>query len=129
MSILNKGTNFDYLNQSNIILISKVPHPSNLGNFRSISLCNVLYKMIAKMLFNRFKSVLSKFTDVAQSAFVPGRMISDNILLAYEIIHSFHQKRVGKKGFMAVKLDMNKAYDKVEWQFLNNMIIKMGFDW
>ncbi|KAA3488158.1 reverse transcriptase [Gossypium australe] len=66
----------------------------------------------AKMVANRFQKVLKDCIDEAQSAFMPERLISDNVLLAYEILHSFHQKMVWKKGFMALKLDMSKAYDQ-----------------
>lgn len=58
-----------------------------------------------------------------------GRLISDNILLAYEIMHTFHKKCLGKKGFMALKLNMSKVYDRVYWNFFEGMMTCMGFDW
>ncbi|KAA3481092.1 reverse transcriptase [Gossypium australe] len=76
---------------------------------------------------NRFRRVIDKCTDEGQSAFVPGRLISDNVLLAYEILHSLKQKKLGKNGFMAVKLDMSKAYDRVEWNFVGEILSRMGF--
>ncbi|KAA3465119.1 reverse transcriptase [Gossypium australe] len=82
----------------------------------------------AKTIANRFRSVLKKCIDNAQSAFVPGRLISDNVLLAYEILHMLKRKKFGKKGWMAVKLDMSKAYDRVEWSCLKEIMGKMGFD-
>lgn len=72
-----------------LCLFLKSPHPTNLGNFRSISLCNVLYKLVEKMIVNRFKEVLDVFIDNAQSAFVSGKLISDNVLLASEVLRTF----------------------------------------
>ncbi|KAK5777375.1 hypothetical protein PVK06_045342 [Gossypium arboreum] len=81
-----------------------------------------------RVIANRLRHVMNKCIDLTQSAFVSGRLICDDVLLAYEILHTFKNKRVGKKGCMAVKLDMSKAYDKVEWSFVEQIMKKLGFD-
>ncbi|KAA3467255.1 reverse transcriptase [Gossypium australe] len=96
-------------------------------NFRPISLCSVIYKIVAKSVANRLQWVIENCIDKVQSAFVPGRLIFDNVLLAYEILHTFRKKWTGHKGYMTVKLDMSKAYDRVEWDFIKKMMLKMGF--
>ena len=105
-----------------------------MSDFRPISLCNVLYKIIAKVLANRLKQVLphiiaptqSAFAPT-QSAFVPGRLITDNVLVAYEALHMMHGRKKGKLGNLALKLDVSKAYDRVEWSFLKQVMLKLGF--
>lgn len=79
------------------------------------------------MIALRLKSCLDEIIAPVQSAFVPGRLITDNILLAYECIHTIKNKKKGKVGYCAVKLDMHKAYDRVEWNFLERMMLKLGF--
>ena len=112
---VNSKTIPDGWNSTTIVLIPKVDSPESITQFRPISLCNVVYKVISKLLANRLKSLLPDIISPYQSAFVPGRMITDNFLVAYESYHAIKKKRIGKYGTCAVKLDMNKAYDRVEW--------------
>ena len=103
----------EQLNHTFITLIPKKKNPECASDFRPISLCNVLYKIFSKVLANRLKKILPKIITEHQSAFTKSRLISDNILVAFESLYSM-QKHKGKDNFMAIKLDMSKAYDRVE---------------
>ena len=111
---LNSGHILKSINYTHLALISKTKSLDHMMQFRPISLCNVIYKNISKVLANRLKKVLHKVIANSQSAFVPGHLITDNILLAFEALHYMKTKRRGKATHMAVKLDMSKAYDCVE---------------
>jgi len=114
------------LNKTHIALIPKSQQPECVSEFRPISLCNVLYKLTSKVLANRLKLVLPDIISCTQSAFIPGRLITDNILAAFETLHSMQTRMWSKTSFTGFKLDMSKAYDRVEWPFLEAVMRKLG---
>jgi hypothetical protein len=127
LNVLNGGDMPPEWNETCIVLIPKTQDPESMKDLHPISLCNVVYKLVSKILANRLKLVLDEIISPNQSAFVPGRLITDNILLAYECIHYMKSKKKGRDAYAAVKLDMSKAYDRVEWSFLEQVMRKMGF--
>ena len=110
-----------------IVLIPKVKSPTKVSEYRPISLSNVIYKLASKVLANRFKTLIPSLITEYQSAFLLERLITNNVLVAFEIMNSISQKRSGKIGVMASKFDMSKAFDRVEWSFLEKIMTKMGF--
>jgi hypothetical protein len=131
LNVLRGGEIPTEWNETTVVLIPKVKEPESMKDLRPISLCNVVYKLISKVLANRLKKILDEIIAPNQSAFVPGRLITDTILLAYECTHFMKTRRKGNMGYAAVKLDMSKAYDRVEWSFIEKMMRKLGFaeDW
>lgn len=114
------------VNKTTIVLIPKVKNPQEMKEFRPISLCNVVYKICSKVLANRLRVFLDDIVSEEQSAFLLGRLITDNVLIAFECTH-YLQRKKGKKGACAIKLDMAKAYDRVEWDYLHGILLKLGF--
>lgn len=102
------------LNITNAVLIPKKDGASCMKDFRPITLCNVLYKIMAKVLSNRLKVILSSIILENQSAFVPKRSITNNVVVAFEIIHHMRRKTGSQEGEVALKLDISKAYDMVD---------------
>ena len=127
-NFFNSGT-FDHeLNRTNICLIPKKVKADKLVDFRPISLCNVIYKVIGKLLATRLKKVLPFIISESQAAFVKGRLISDNILVAHELLHALSSNNKCSEEFIALKTDISKAFDRVEWSFLENAMLVLGFD-
>ncbi|KAK4392766.1 putative mitochondrial protein [Sesamum angolense] len=114
-------------NETNIVHIPKCKQPRSLTQYRPISLCNVVYKIASKTRANRLKPWLDYIISPSQSAFVPGHLITDNVLLAFETNHFLNVHSKGRKHFMNLKLDISKAYDRVEWSFLREVLGKFGF--
>ena len=127
LSCLNSGCILNSINHTFITLIPKTKNPERVTEFCPISLCNVIYKLISKVLENKLKIILPQIVSDSQSAFVPGRLITDNVLVAFETLHYMHHNKIGRDGAMALKLDMSKAYDRVEWIFLEKIMSRMGF--
>ncbi|CAL9018242.1 unnamed protein product, partial [Prunus brigantina] len=116
------------LNITNLVLIPKIPNPEGVSHFRPISLCNFSFKIVSKVMPNRLKVFLPQIISPAQNAFVPNRQIQENILIAHEAFHILKLRKTIKMYDLGIKLDMNKAYDRVEWHFLESVMLKMGFD-
>ena len=123
---LNSATLPPHLNHTFITLIPKVSNPEVASKFRPISLYNVLYKIFSKVLANRLKRILPQIITKHQSAFTKNRLISDNIMVAFESLHIMKQHKSSNDGYMALKLDLSKAYDRVEWIFFTRSYGKNG---
>ncbi|GKC29501.1 hypothetical protein Tco_1036795 [Tanacetum coccineum] len=113
------------LNHTIISLIPKVVTPLRINDFWPISCCNVLFKCISKIISNRMKESLSELVSLNQSAFVPERRILDNILLTQELMHNYYLDRGPAR--CAFKVDIQKAYNTVDWNFLHETLIGFGF--
>jgi hypothetical protein len=127
LRILRGDDSPEGINKTFIVLIPKVASHEELGQFHPISLCNVIYKIASKLLANRLKVILLGIISDEQSAFVPGRLITDNIIAAYECLHFMKRNGAKKHQHCALKLDMRKAYDHLEWSYLRAIILRMGF--
>ena len=117
LNVLREGEILVGLKETFIALIPKTSHPEMVSQFRPIGRCNVAYKIITKCMINRLKQMLPDFTSSVQSSFVPGLPISDNIIIMQELLESM-RKKSGGRGWMVIKLNLEKAYERMRWTFI-----------
>lgn len=115
------------VNQAAICLIPKVAAPEVLSQFRPISLCNVIVKLVSKILANRLHGVIDKLVGLFQSSYIPVQVALDSIITVQEVIHLLRRQK-GCRGGMIIKVDLEKAYDRVDWNFLNWVLYASGFN-
>lgn len=115
------------INNTNICMIPKTLNSKRMCEYRPISLCNAAYKVISKLMARRMKSVLPHIISETQAAFVEGCLISDNILVAHELLHTLSSDNKCSSEYISIKTDISKAYDRVEWAFLDKAMKAMGF--
>ncbi|XP_074301693.1 uncharacterized protein LOC141633111 [Silene latifolia] len=122
LGFLNSGHIPPAWNNTHIVLIPKIPNPDCISQFRPISLCNVIYRAASKCIALRLRKITDSIIGQNQNAFLPGRLISDSGFLAHELLSYINQRRRGTRCFGALKLDMNKAFDRVSWPFLFHVL-------
>lgn len=115
------------VNETFVRLIPKIQAPKKAADYKPIALCNVYFKIISKILTQRLKPLLHKLVSDNQSAFLARRAIADNVLITHETLHFLKTSGAIKNCSMAVKTDMSKAYDRVEWSFIKAVLQRMGF--
>ena len=116
----------EYLNNAHIILVPKIQGPETFGNYRPINLCNSVYKIITKIIIARIKPHLDTLVSPYQTAFDPGRRGVDNAIIVQELIHTIGRAK-GNRGFMAIRIDLEKAYDRIKWSFIRQMLTLFNF--
>ena len=116
----------EYLNQTLITLVPKCNNLESFNNYHPISLCNTIYKLVSKILVARIRPLLADLVSPFQTAFVPGRKGVDNAIIVQEIIHTMSKKK-GRGGLMAIKIDLEKAYERFEWSFIRDTLSLFNF--
>lgn len=126
-SFFTSGYLLKDFNHTLITLIPKCDHPQTVKDFRPISLCNVIQKLIFKVMVNRLQPILQDLISPTQNGFLKGRSINDNIFLASELMTYIHKAKRLKTKCCALTLDISKAYDRLSWSFIETVLKRMLF--
>lgn len=113
------------INSTVLALIPKKKKALEMKDYRHIACCNVLYKVVSKIIANRLKPFLPRIISTNQSAFIQGRLLMENVLLATELVKDYHKENVSLR--CAMKIDISKAFDSVQWSFVLKTLMAMGF--
>lgn len=118
--------NLGNINHTLVTLVPKVENPELITQFGPISLCNVIYKCIKKIIVNMIKHLLPEWISPLQARFIPGRCIQDKVIISQELLNCM-RKMNGKKAYMAIKIDLEKAYDRVSWEAIQYILDELSF--
>ncbi|KAL0290241.1 UNVERIFIED_CONTAM: hypothetical protein Sangu_2582800 [Sesamum angustifolium] len=125
MDFFKSGRMLRQLNHTIIALVPKFEHSPSVADYLLISCCNVIYKVITKIIADRFCPALEQLIDSSQAAFVGGRNITDNILLAQEMVRQYSRKRISPR--YTINVDLRKEFDSISWTFLSRVLHGYGF--
>lgn len=114
LNFLNDDLFDSGINHTHVVPICKIKDPTKANDFQPISLCNVIYKIVIKTLANRLKQILPYIISKSQNAFIPERLITNNVIVACKVLHTTKTRQKERQGSMAIKLDISKAYDRIE---------------
>lgn len=125
LEFFSSGKLLKQWNATNLVLIPKIPNAATMSDFRPISCLNTVYKVISKLLAGRLKAILPSVISHSQSAFMLGRLLLENVLLAIEIIQGYNRKNIPPSAML--KLDLRKAFDSVRWDFFISALRAVNF--
>ncbi|XP_075087887.1 uncharacterized protein LOC107829334 [Nicotiana tabacum] len=123
--LFTTGTLYKAINCTTLTLVPKVPNPDTVKDYGPIASCTVLYKITAKVITSRLQKVMAYIILEARAGFIPGRKIADNIILAHELIKSYGRKHISLRCM--IKVDLQKAYDSLEWIYLEQVMEGLRF--